>query len=44
MTPLAILFMITAVGAVTLLCGWCYYRVLSTSKRQGLWSQSKGTE
>jgi hypothetical protein len=28
MTPLAVLFMIVAVGSVVLLAAWCYYRVL----------------
>jgi hypothetical protein len=36
MTPLAVLFMITAVGGVTLLCAWCYYRVLSWNSRSRL--------
>ncbi len=28
MTALAVVFMVTAVTAVTALAGWCYYRVL----------------
>lgn len=33
MTPLAIVFMLTAVTSVTVLLAWCFYRVFTHERR-----------